>query len=47
VILEVNQDPIADAGEFRDALEDADRGALLLVYRGGSQIYVALKRTKD
>jgi serine protease Do len=43
VILEVNQESIDDAAEFRDALEEADRGALLLVSRGGSQIYVPLK----
>ena len=44
VILEVNQEPVGDAAEFRDALEDAERGALLLVHRGGTQIYVPLKR---
>jgi serine protease Do len=44
VILEVNQEPVGDAAEFRDALEEAERGALLLVHRGGTQIYVPLKR---
>jgi serine protease Do len=46
VILEVNQAPIGDVAEFREALEGAARGALLLVSRGGSQIYVPLKRPK-
>ena len=43
VILEVNQESIDDAAEFREALEEAERGALLLVSRGGAQIYVPLK----
>jgi serine protease Do len=46
VILEVNQAPVGDVAEFREALEGAERGALLLVSRGGSQIYVPLKRQK-
>ena len=47
VILEVNQVPVGDVAEFREALESAERGALLLVSRGGSQIYVPLKRQKS
>jgi serine protease Do len=46
VILEVNQAPVGDVAEFREALEGAERGALLLVSRGGSQIYIPLKRQK-
>jgi len=46
VILEVNQAPVGDVAEFREALEGAERGALLLVSRAGSQIYVPLKRQK-
>ena len=46
VILEVNQAPVGDVAGFREALESAERGALLLVSRGGSQIYVPLKRQK-
>jgi serine protease Do len=47
VILEVNQESIDDAAEFREALEEAERGALLLVSRGGSQIYVPLKPEQE
>ena len=46
VILEVNQAPVGDVADFREALEGAERGALLLVSRAGSQIYVPLKRPK-
>jgi len=46
VILEVNQAPVGDVAEFREALENSEKGALLLVSRGGSEIYVALKRPK-
>jgi serine protease Do len=46
VILEVNQSPVSDAQEFRAALEESERGALLLVSRGGAEIYVPLKRPK-
>jgi serine protease Do len=47
VILEVNQESIDDAAEFREALEEAERGALLLVSRGGTQIYVPLKPEQE
>ncbi|MGH7286881.1 MAG: DegQ family serine endoprotease [Myxococcota bacterium] len=46
VVLEVNQTPVGDAAEFRDALEGSERGALLLVSRGGAEIFVPLKRPK-
>ena len=46
VILEVNDSPVGDVAEFREALEGSERGALLLVSRGGAQIYVPLKRPK-
>ena len=42
VILEVNQNAVADVPEFRDALADSKKGALLLVSRGGSEIFVAV-----
>jgi S1-C subfamily serine protease len=42
VILEVNQQAVADVPEFRDALSDSKKGALLLVSRGGSEIIVPL-----
>jgi serine protease Do len=43
VILEVNQHPVASAREFAKAVEDAGKGALLLVRRGEAEIFVAVK----
>jgi serine protease Do len=43
VILEVNQEPVRNRKEFASALEDADRGALFLVRRGDSEVFVAVK----
>jgi serine protease Do len=43
VILEVNRERVADVAEFRDALGKSDKGALLLVSRGGTEIIVALE----
>jgi serine protease Do len=42
VILEVNQQAVADVAEFREALSDSKKGALLLVSRGGAEIIVPL-----
>jgi serine protease Do len=44
VILEVNQQPVADVAGFREALSGSKKGALLLVSRGGSEIIVPLGR---
>ncbi len=44
VILEVNQEAIEGVGTFADALEDTERGALLLVRRGQAEIFVPLKK---
>ncbi len=46
VILEVDQKEIADTDDFLDATEDAEK-ALLLVRRGESSIFVAVKRGDD
>jgi serine protease Do len=43
VVLEVNRERVADVAEFRDALGKSDKGALLLVSRGGTEIIVALE----
>ncbi len=43
VILEVNQDPIGDVGDFRDALDATEKGALFLVRRGEAEVFVAVK----
>ena len=47
VILEVNRKAVASVGEFREALAGSDRGALLLVSRGGAEIIVALKAQSE
>ncbi len=47
VILDVNTEPVASVEEFRGALSATERGALLLVSRGGSEIIVALKAPKE
>jgi serine protease Do len=45
VITAVGETVVSDAGEFRQALEQADRdeGVLLLVERGGKKTYAVLK----
>ena len=43
VILEVNQERIRDRDEFARALEKADHGALFLVRRGDSEVFIAVK----
>jgi serine protease Do len=43
VVLEVNQQAVADVGDFRDALAGKSKGALLLVRRGEAEIFVPLK----
>jgi len=45
VVLEVDRQPVTDAGEFRRKLDAAGKGALLLVRRGDATLFVALKRT--
>jgi hypothetical protein len=47
VILEVNRKAVASVGEFREALAGSERGALLLVSRGGAEIIVALKAQSE
>jgi serine protease Do len=49
VILEVNRQRVKDAAAFRAALKSADEGksVLLLVKRGDSTIFLALKREKS
>ena len=44
VILEVNQGPVSNVGEFSAAMKSAEKGALLLVRRGSAEIFVPLKR---
>jgi serine protease Do len=44
VILEVNQEAVSDVGEFGEAIENSEKGALLLVRRGDAEIFVPLKR---
>jgi serine protease Do len=44
VVLEVNQEPVSNAGEFGAAIQSAEKGALLLVRRGNAEIFVPLKR---
>jgi serine protease Do len=43
VILEVNQKPVESVREFARELDEAKKGALLLVRRGEAEIFVALK----
>jgi serine protease Do len=43
VILEVNQRPVASVKDFRSALGETSKGALLLVRRGEAEIFVAVK----
>jgi serine protease Do len=45
VILEVNQSPVANAGEFRSAAKDQEK-LLLLVRRGEATIFVAVKKAE-
>jgi serine protease Do len=47
VVLEVNREPVGSVAEFRSALAASQRGALLLVSRGGSEIIVALKTSGE
>jgi len=49
VVLEVNRRPVRDANAFRAAVKAADKGksVLLLVRRGDSTIFLALKRDKS
>jgi S1-C subfamily serine protease len=47
VILEVTRKAVASVGEFRGAIAGSERGALLLVSRGGAEIIVALKAQKE
>jgi serine protease Do len=44
VVLEVNQRPVESVEQFRAALGDPEKGALLLVRRGNADIFVPLKR---
>jgi serine protease Do len=44
VILEVDRSPIADVGELRAQLDAADDGALFLIRRGESTIFIPIKR---
>jgi serine protease Do len=44
VILEVNQRAVESVDQFREALGDPEKGALLLVRRGNADIFVPLKR---
>ena len=46
VILEVNQNDVADTEAFLEATEDAEK-ALLLVRRGESSIFIAMKRGEE
>lgn len=43
VILELNQKPVGDVGDFRKALDATEKGALLLVRRGEAEVFVAVK----
>ena len=45
VVLEVDRKPVGDAQDFRQRLDGAEKGALLLVRRGEATLFVALKRT--
>jgi len=45
VILEVDRSAIGDVGDLRTQLDAADDGALLLVRRGDSTIFVPIKRS--
>jgi serine protease Do len=47
VILEVNQSPVSDVGEFSKALRGSEKGALLLVRRGNAEIFVPLKPQEE
>ena len=49
VILEVNRKPVKDATSFHSAAKAAEKGKslLLLVKRGDSTIFLALKRDKS
>jgi serine protease Do len=44
VIVEANQQSVRDVRDFREALEASDKGALLLVRRGGTQVFIALQK---
>ncbi len=44
VVLEVNKRPIKTVGDFENAAGQAERSALLLVYRQGSTLYLAMRR---
>jgi serine protease Do len=43
VVLEVAQEPIATAAEFRDAMKESKQGALLLIRRGRTELYRPLR----
>jgi len=47
VILEVDRSAVRNVGELRKRLEAADEGALLLIRRGDSTIFVPIKRPKS
>jgi serine protease Do len=44
VILEVDRSAIGDVGDLRTQLDAADEGALFLIRRGDSTIFVPIKR---
>ncbi|MBW2542476.1 MAG: DegQ family serine endoprotease [Deltaproteobacteria bacterium] len=44
VILEVDRSEVEDVGDLRSQLEAADDGALLLIRRGDSTVFVPIKR---
>ena len=46
VILELNQEPVDNVAGLRKALKSSGKGVLLLVRRGRSEIFVALKAQK-
>jgi len=47
VILQLNQEPVGGVDALRKALETSDKGVLLLIRRGRSEVFIPLKRAVD
>jgi serine protease Do len=43
VVLELNQEAVADVSEFKEGIDKSKKGALFLVRRGDAEVFVAVK----